>query len=660
MEEAEEEGREEVTGDSKGDVDLGGNNGGGTRGTPAVVESRATDWSCSFCQFHPNFGRRNTCYQCGRQRGSGAVAGERNGHGGGEAQHARGGGTATGGARPANVWPQRESSALGRSLSSPGPHASGLRPQAAHLGIGKPAFGGGGPVGADGRRPLLSRPGEPLSPLSATAGPRGQATGASAGAGGRQAAPGRNEDGGGSAGGGTKRPVAATDADGFTKVMRGTRWSQAASAARADKTEGDASADSTKLTGSAAAEGPAAMDVAEDGPGADGGGGDMGDGGGDPQGGDGQGAPEPLGPEELKTAYEKEKELLALLRRQGRDEDDPLVHEVTQRCEDARALWEGTKKPAPLHRKLRKVEEALAKARKRQEAIEESLENLEAEFYARRQDLCHQLEEAKARRSERQEELDDVLRKVGPSEAGSGKPPAREELRKVARRIDDVAPNLQAALEAMPTGSAQYAALAEAIAKLQGVSLEAAGAEEEEERDEGTHWWDAHGGQGAYDHHYYGWDQGADDDMVQETHGSWARDEWDHHGDGWGGAAWSQQQWPQQGTGQANGRQASGAAAGTGILDGREAVFTGSAGNFASDEERERAKRAYELQAAAVAATQGAGFASPNAAAAAASVHADKLASVKRAAADKGVEYEDAHLDGLAPEALSQWEETHL
>ncbi len=131
----------------------------------------------------------------------------------------------------------------------------------------------------------------------------------------------------------------------------------------------------------------------------------------------------------------------------------------------------------------------------------------------------------------------------------------------------------------------------------------------------------------------------------------WAQHSWQYANVYYDNSAWGwQSSQPSQGAAPA-------AAAGHGAID------TGCEPECANEEDRERARRTYAIQQAAIAQQsqqQGAGFASAQAAAAAAEVHNDRLAEIKREARANGIEFDEAELDAKSPHDMEQWAKQHL
>ncbi len=207
-----------------GDATNGGNRGAGQRGGGGGARQREGEWPCQ-CGF-ANRAHRTVCYACGRPR---PLDGPQQPHGG-KGQSAK--------AVPRSRWASND------SVMPAGGWADG-----------KGGRGANGPIGADGRRPMLGSHGgtrdSPTHPLSKSRGkagwPKGDALakgGPSQGKGpGGPAGPGdgaqrtARTDGGGQTpmGGGGKgawcKPPRSVDADGYTLVQPRKVWQGAAEAA---------------------------------------------------------------------------------------------------------------------------------------------------------------------------------------------------------------------------------------------------------------------------------------------------------------------------------------------------------------------------------------------------------------------------------------------
>ncbi len=381
-----------------------------------------------------------------------------------------------------------------------------------------------------------------------------------------------------------------------------------------EKTEGDAATHATLQGATKRNDGdvatPAAMDLQADGPlGAD-----PCDGVPRREGGEDQDAEqchkEQVDPEILKFRWEREKEILDLLKRQGRDEGDPTLVDAERRCAAAKAEWDIARGPQRMSRPLGRAEAAVFKARARQADAEQAIGDLDAEYEAKRASFQEELAEARRNTKLREAELVELQRTVGgrgTAQAQGGEEEAA--VAELARRLDGIAPRLQALLEKLPTGTEEHTSVAETMSALAGVAGAATEAAahrrsartqryniggdraEDDVRSEVTEvennrGWEAHGhnqhyGYHNYHHHYDSYHRQA----YYAGGGAWS----DQAG-GWNaGGGWETAQWP----------ATQGGAGATGqLLEGRAEISTGNANAWADEGERKRAEQAYADQQA--------------------------------------------------------------
>ncbi len=408
---------------------------------------------------------------------------------------------------------------------------------------------------------------------------------------------------------------------------------------------------------------------------------------------DGENASAAANPDYLKTRWEQEKEVVALLRRQGRGEDDDGLRAAEARCEQARADWEGARRPPRLSHRLRRAENALHRARKAKEATEQALSELHDRYQEDKAKLSAQWEECVERFEKREQELASLHKEMAAHahDTEATQPPALggQAMLEVVRGVDAVAPILQAVLDALPEGTKGHGDLATAIAQLAGISgaaeRAAAGKEGAAVSRYCIHgsrkrnsWADAAEDDASSDfENLDGWGMQADDELgAAAVHGGGAaaaasggsseqwgwQQSWEQHGY-WTDQGWRGAEGQQGGDGWGWRHDQQHSAALREAANGHEAIDTGCEPACADDEERERARRAYALQQAAIAQQtqhQGAGFASAEATAAAAQIHRDRLAEVKAAAATNGIACDDAAMEALSPQELEQWVKAHL
>ncbi len=505
--------------------------------------------------------------------------------------------------------------------------------------------GNGGPVGANGVKPLLAWPSPTVvgGGTSAAGKPQGAALGGATAA----------------AAGGGKR-TAEVDDEGFTTVRaKGkSRRTEEDLGGGCDKADGDsAKHDSPVRVEDADAD--ADMGVRAD---DDGGSGDNEEAMGErrTEGNGGEGMEDPVDLDALRARWEREKELLELVRRQDRQADDPIIQDAERRCAQAKAEWEAAKGPPRMSRRLGKAEAAVQKARARQAAAEQDLDDLDREYEAKRAAYVDELAEARRVTKQREAELLELQRTVGGGAAAADAHAGTAVVKEMARRIDSLAPMLQALLESLPTGTEAHSKVATTVAELAGVAGVAAQAVHDPQ--DGALQYDI-GGSGRGDARW----EGEESDFEDTTGWGAADDGWPSgaseqrwYGHQGGGTSWADSAgWYYGGGGGGNGGNDGAHCAnawGSDQLGGRAEIRTGSADAWANDEERARAQQAYAAQQAAAQA----GFANEQAAAAAAGVHGTLLAEVKRKAEAKGVPYADAGLDDMPTVELEAWAKANV
>ncbi len=397
-------------------------------------------------------------------------------------------------------------------------------------------------------------------------------------------------------------------------------------------------------------------------------------------------------PGHLKRRWDQEKEVVALLRQQGRDESDEGLREAEARCAQAKVEWEGARRPPRLSHRLRKAENALQRARRAKEAAVQSLQDLHEKYVEDRSRLSSHWEDCVERLERREKELADLHRELARLPEAEVEPRLACDdgaIQEVAKGVDAVAPILQAVLEGLPEGSKSHGDLASAIAQLAGISGAAGRAAAGRDRS-GAQCYRMHGKRGREP-----WADAVDDEdtsdfddledwgtRAEEESGAaaaqggsssaaaggggsaqwawqqpwgqqaqWANHSWQHGPAGYGEYTWGWQ----------HGQQ--GHTPPPAPNDGHGVVDTGCEPECADEEDRERARRAYAIQQAAIAQQsqgQGAGFASAEASAVAAQVHSNRLAEIKREAAGNGIAFDEAALEALSPHDLEQWAKHHL
>ncbi len=686
----------------------GGGGGGGFRGGQQAAGGgggvQGGRWTCRHCGFDDNFPSRGSCFKCRRDGGNTTTAGNNGGRGGGGG--GAGGGTG-GGAGPlargsngefARPRIQREQSAMGR-LSREGPPNAGLRPQhAAPRAAAAAAYTG--PIGADGKRPMLSfRAAAAAAVGTATATPPPGRAAESAHRSG-VVVPGvaaSSTDGAKVAAAG--RPGPAAEVDGYTTVVnRGRRRGHAAAAAAgggdggSGEPEQPALGTGTEEEGMHVDEGPLADDADE--------------------GGDVVEATADV--DDLRRQWERERDLVNLLGKQGREEGDSVLREATRARDAAKHQWEVAKGKPRLSRRMQRAEDAVTKAKKKQAATEQEIAELDDEYERQRDELCIRLADERAWTDEKLQALDDIHRAVGeqaPPEVVKGA--AAGAIRQAAGTIGKkIGPRMQWLLETTPTGTPAHDAIAELVAELQclhGAVEEAAAAAE------GAQCFNIADGMDGLDGTGDDYDSDIDTPRNESqrirqrrareaahaardgastscTPARWTRstrngmaiDTNGGSGQGMGkgatsaaaaaaaGAASVPPAPPAAAPPAADPKPADEAAADTGTSGGESsgkhrrvednggeeaAARAAALAQAMADEQESVAAKVYELQQQMLAlqATPGAGFGTQAAGEAAGKVHQIRVREVAAAADAKGVGYADAGLDLKSPEELKQW-----
>ncbi len=493
-----------LCGGSRGGIGGGiggqGQHRGGAAGKGNGGDAHRRDlWACQ-CGFRRNFRDRWYCYQCGlpwSASGGGSSADSRGGGGGGASGArgaASGGGVgAVGGARggqcgqlascgvtPGSLRPggwaqssttqQRMPQAAGGGLCPPAvsrPNAGGTSSSAAPQ--------GSGPVGASGNKPVLAWPGKPVAPPSPMA-DRGVSY-AAAVSGGTKPSQSAPQLGGTPEAGKqveNKQPRAKIDEDGFTTVTR----------RGATKTSDERQGDGMAVDEGKGVLGPCVQADSEERRG----GAEGGDRGQDDARTEAppavhaheelQEEERPPSIEELREDWEKKKQTLAWLEKQGRLEDDAVLQAARQQCEAAKETWLARKDPRPLHLRLRWAEEALEKARKNKERMEAQVRELDEDYETKRAALCELLGQARERHKQRLDKVDEIRREiaagVSPAGNGGGSCSANVSGLKLMQAINnDIGPALAAVTDTLPLGSLAFQQVNALVDRLQVAYREA-------------------------------------------------------------------------------------------------------------------------------------------------------------------------------------------
>ncbi len=412
----------------------GGGGGGSTRARPG-------DWACPNCSFFPCFGRSSTCFRCGARRAGGGAGGQRQG-----------------GAGDRPPWRGDRGT-------------------------------GGGPIGADGKRPLLGGRGAQLAAPRREGPPQATAAVASAAAAGpgmgRQAiATGPAPPGGAAAGGGWRlrvggsanaalRASEAEDADGFRQVLGRGAAVAGGVAAAASPAAAAASAPPWRVAAAGTAEvggdGDVSLEEVEEVD--DDFSGDMAEGdwwgedeemegGGIASAGTDEGG-EQRSVAELRQEWDAAAEAVRVLERHGRRFPDRVIEAARMERDEAERAWRAARRPHPLHKRLRWAEAALNAAIAKQRANREEAEAYAAEVERQRERMARRAEEDDARVRKRRARLDELREEeVGESEAAGGGQQVdvgARAMHEAADGIASVAPRVAAIIEGITDIAAKEA-----------------------------------------------------------------------------------------------------------------------------------------------------------------------------------------------------------
>ncbi len=386
----------------------------------------------------------------------------------------------------------------------PGPPPEGLRPAVGPY---------RGPIGADGQRPLLAWAGVAARPPPVAA---LGAHGGSASGGGTSVAGGSGSGGSGSA----NDPV--VDAEGFRLVQGRARPAQAAAApTAAGAPPPGGGADEGQPPQLGVGGGDSAMaDRADDG-------GEHGAGGAAAaatDAGDAEGNPQAPTEHELREAYNRHRLLVEYLVQQGFPPEDPVRIAAETQADDSRRAWDGARPAKAITLRMRWAEEALKRARRNQAKMEQSIDELDRDYEAKRLEWTRQLNDMRAKTREREEKLAAVARQAAVEFGSADGLETSEPLREAAEALETtVTPTIVGLLEQMPSDSPARKHVEQAVSVLKGVQGAVARASREK-------WADIYDigdrDDGDWDDGYYQDDHG---------HGSWRPSQWDTYDHGWGG-----------------------------------------------------------------------------------------------------------------------------
>ncbi len=173
---------------------------------------------------------------------------------------------------------------------------------------------------------------------------------------------------------------------------------------------------------------------------------------------------------ELREAHTKDKQLVDYLARQGLGADHPVRAAAEAQAAESRRAWDAAKPGKAVTLRMRWAEEALTRARRSQARMEQTIDDLDRDYEAKRLQYVSQLADLRARTKEREDKLADVARQAaiefGSAEVGHGGEP----LRQAAAALEaQVTPTIEGLLEHIPSDSPARQRVAEVVAILKGV-----------------------------------------------------------------------------------------------------------------------------------------------------------------------------------------------
>ncbi len=385
-----------------------------------------------------------------------------------------------------------------------------------------------GPIGPDGKKPILSASLTGVASRMSTAASGAPRHGPAAAT--QGTSPARAQPSPAPADGAARRvqcPATTldevkppVDQDGFTLVTspgKGkARWGAATAA---PKMGGPTAADGSAGT-SGEPEGAAAAVSPEPALGDDGGTGDQTGGDGDTFQDAEEGTPTA---EDLKAQMERDRQTVVLLTQRGYHAGHPLVDEAERQAAASKAAWQGARPGAAVTRRLLWAEQALARARKGQARMEQLLEDLDQEYQAERDARMRRLQELRARTREREIKLAEISREAAQefrAAEGGGEGTDGTLLEAVDTIEGPLRDAVSEALDSAPAGSALRTRLQGALGTLDSLR----GLVEKAARPAWTDFYDLADGEGEQ------WDEGPHQD-------AWCTQRWRGWGDGddgWG------------------------------------------------------------------------------------------------------------------------------
>ncbi len=196
-----------------------------------------------------------------------------------------------------------------------------------------------------------------------------------------------------------------------------------------------------------------------------------------------EGPQEPPSVEQLRADFEQQKQVVAMLEKMGRADDDQTLAAARAQRDDAKAAWDSARNAPPHYLRLRWAEQALDKARRSRDRAEQDIRTLDEEHERKRKELCTELEQRRLKFEMRQEKVDEIRLEVGAlagkakGKGGGGKAP----MVGLLQEIDNViGPELTNVVGSLAVDSEPFKAFNLVLDKLQDACGAAAEAVHEE------------------------------------------------------------------------------------------------------------------------------------------------------------------------------------
>ncbi len=229
---------------------------------------------------------------------------------------------------------------------------------------------------------------------------------------------------------------------------------------------------------------------------------------------------------ELREIHSRHRQLVEYLVQQGYQPEDPVRAAAEAQAESSKRLWDEAKPAKAVTLRMRWAEEALNRARKNQAKMEQSIDELDRDYEAKRLDWTQQLNALRAKTREREDKLAAVARQAAVEFGSADNPESSEPLREAANVLETtVTPTVVGLLEQIPSDNPAREHVERVVAILKGVQ----GTVERASRER---WADVYD---IGDQEDGSWECG--DDYQEEYHDGhaqhrWGSSRWDEHQDG--------------------------------------------------------------------------------------------------------------------------------